>query len=461
MARSLHDHDPGVAHLRQAIRGHRQSLTVFVFAAMMAVIWITATPFSWDNDEAAHYWTARDIYEAGELPGPDAFPEIILPGPPFEEAGLYRYHALPPTYYAVTALLFNLNPSRIGDYTPGLLAGRLLSGILYTAAVVLIYGLARDLSGGRRSAAALIAIVCGLVPKMASLGGSFTADSFALAASVFVTWATLRAVRREWSWGATAIVGAAAALVIMSRPSALPILLVPGFMFILSFRRGVTPWLKRGSLLLAAAVLPNGWWLIRNWRNLGGDLLGATTHLDYLDLRGLPYGTNEVNLFKATETGFGGVHKMLLGSDWLLRFNTRVWLSERYDDGSGLGMLLAMVLLIAVLAAAAIAGGGWGGANGGLSVEVKTAPLLMLAAFVIAAGFAAMNSYNDGIFVVGRFALPSLVLFLAATTAIVSRRADRIGRLAAPLLASVMLVVHLAFWGGFLLPDLLRQIGPA
>ena len=126
-----------------------------------------------------------------------------------------------------------------------------------------------------------------------------------------------------------------------------------------------------------------------------------------------------------------------------------------------MGLLLAIVLLIAVLAAAAIAGGGRGEASGGLSVEVRTTPVLLLTAFVIAGGFAAMNSYNDGIFVVGRFALPALVLFLAVTTAIVSRRADRIGRLAAPLLISVMLVVHLAFWGGFLLPDLLRQIGPA
>ncbi len=428
---------------------------------MMALIWLTATPFGWDNDEAAHYWTARDVYEAGELPGTDAFPGIILPEPPFEEAGLYRYHALPPTYYAVTALLFNLDPYRIGDYTPGLLAGRLLSGLLYTAAILFIYGLARDLSGGNRSAAVFIAIACALVPKMASLGASFTADSFALAASAFVTWATIRATARGWSWGATAMVGAAAALVIMSRPSALPILLVPGFMFLLSYRRALTPWLKRGSLLLAVAVLPNGWWLARNWQNLNGDLLGATTHLDYLDMRGLPYRTNEVHLFKATDTGFNSVHEMLLGSDWLLRFNTRVWLSERYDDGSGLGMLLAIVLLIAVLAAAAIAGGEWRGVTERLSIEVRTAPLLLLVAFVISAGFAAMNSYNDGIFVVGRFALPSLVMFLAATTTIVSRRPDRIGRLAAPLLTSVMLVVHLAFWGGFLLPDLLRQIGPA
>ena len=379
-----------------------------VFAAMMAVIWLTATPFSWDNDEAAHYWTARDVYEAGELPGLDAFPEIILPEPPFHEAGLYRYHALPPTFYAVTALLFNVNPSRIGDYTPGLLAGRFLAGILYTAAVVLIYGLARDLSGGRRSTAAFIAIASALVPKMASLGASFTADSFALAASVFVTWATLRAAARGWSWGGTAVVGVAAALVIMSRPSALPILVFPGFMFLLSLRGGLADWLKRGSLLLVVAVVPNAWWLVRNLRNLGGDWLGAATHLDYLDLRGLPYGTNEVRLFKATEAGFNGIHEMLWRSDWLLRFNTRVWLSERYDDGSGLGLLLAIVLLIAVLAAAVIAGGGRrGGGTRRLSLEVRLAPPALLAAFAIAAGLAALNSYNDGIFVSGEIRVTS------------------------------------------------------
>ncbi len=444
------------------IRRRPHLFALLAFAAMIALTWLAATPFSWDNDEAGHYWTARDIYADGGLPDQDAFPGVILPDPPFRESGLYRYHALPPTYYVSAAVLFNLMPGQVGDYVPGLLAGRLLSAAFFVLTVGFVYEFVRRLNGDRRPAAALTAAACALIPKMASLGGSMTADSFALAVVAFVALATVRVVQSTWSWRATITLGAAAALVLMSRPSALPILILPAVMFLFHLRHGIGAWLRRGLLLAAIAVLPNAWWLIRNWRNLDGDLLGATTHLEYLDLRGLPYQTNEVYLFKALETGFSGLHEMLLQSDWLLRFNTRVWLSERYNDGSGLGILLALVLLVLVVTAVSVAVRRQQTPGvAALPLPQRFIPLILLAAFLIAAGLAAFNSYNDGIFVVGRFALPPLALFIAATTAAVSRSDGPLGRYAAPALAGLMLVVHAAFWAGFLLPDLLRQVGPA
>ena len=225
----------------------------------------------------------------------------------------------------------------------------------------------------------------------------------------------------------------AAALVMMSRPSALPILFFPGSMFFFHLPNGLVGWVQRGPFMLATTVLPPAWWLVRNWRILSGDLLGATTHLEYLDLRGLPYRTNEVYLFKASETGFSGIPEMILQSDWLLRFNTRVWLSERYNDGSGLGILLAIVLLIAVVTAVGVAVRRERSPLGEpLPVPQRLIPLTLLATFLIAAGLAAFNSYNDGIFVVGRFALPPLALFVAATTAVVSRSDGPLRRRAAP-----------------------------
>ena len=433
-------------------------LTVIMFTGMLAITWLTATPYGWDNDEAGHYWTARDIYEAGALPDGDAFPEIILPISPFNEAGLYRYHALPPTYYLTTAFLFNINPTRIGDYTPGLLSGRLLSGLSFVTAIVFIYWVAHDLCAGRQSTAVLIAASCAMVPKMTSLGASFTADSFALVVSAIVTWTTIRATNRDWSWRSTVLVGAAIALVLMSRPSALPILFLPAFMFILSIELGIFQWLRKIPALLALALLPNSWWIIRNWLNLKGDWLGAATHLNYLNLQGLPYGTKEVFLFKGTEAGFSGIHDMLINSDWLLRFNTRLWLTERYNNGNGLGVLLATVLVVVVAASILITIRGLKADQTGLlSPQMRFIPIALLISFCLAASLSAFNSYTNGIFVIGRFALPSLVLLIASTTAIVSQSSNLIGRLAAPILTCLMVVVHLAYWGGFLLPDLLRQ----
>ena len=43
-------------------------LSVITLAIGIVVLWIALTPFSWDNDEQGHYWTARDIYEVGHLP---------------------------------------------------------------------------------------------------------------------------------------------------------------------------------------------------------------------------------------------------------------------------------------------------------------------------------------------------------------------------------------------------------
>ena len=429
---------------------------------MIAIAWLTATPFAWDNDEAAHYGTSRDIYEAGGLPGGDEFPEVILPGVAFQDAGLGKYHSLPPTYYATTALLFNLNPGNVGDYTPGLLAGRILSAVLYVLAIFFIYELVRTLNGGRFLPAAATASACALIPKMASIGGSFTADSFALAAVTFLALTTVRAVHRQWTWRATFLVGLAAALVLMSRPSALPILFFPAIMFFFHLPSGLVGWLQRGLLLVATTVLPNSWWLVRNWRNLDGDLLGATTQVEYQYSLGLPYATDEIFLFKASETGFSSIPEMILQTDWLLRFNTRLWLSERYDNGSGLGMFLAAVLVVVTVAALIVAVRGAGCSPGkSLQPAQRFVPLALLVVFLIAAVMTANNNYTHGLYVVGRYAMPPVALVIAATVAMASRLDSPLGRYAAPAVALVMFAVHAPFWARFLLPDLLRQIGPA
>jgi ABC-type Na+ efflux pump permease subunit len=214
--------------------------------------------------------------------------------------------------------------------------------------------------------------------------------------------------------------------------------------------------------MAVTTVLPNSWWLVRNWRNLDGDLFGATTQVEYQYSLGLPYATDEVFLFKASETGHSSIPEMILKTDWLLRFNTRLWLSERYNDGSGLGIFLAAVFVAVTVAALVIAiRGAARSPDKVLQPAQQFVPLALLVVFLIAAVMTANNNYTHGLYVIGRYAMPPVALLMAATVAMASRLDSPLGRYAAPAVAIGMFAVHIAFWAGFMLPDLLRQMGPA
>jgi hypothetical protein len=434
---------------------------VVALALGVVVTWIVLTPFSWDNDEQGHYWTARDIYLDGRLPVSNEFPAAMFPSQPKQAAGQFRYHALPPTYYVIVAALFNVQPGADAGLLPGALIGRGFSAFLYVLAVVAVYHMARLFAAGNEDVAALLAAGFAMIPQVASTGASITADALVLTSVSLLGWASVHAVRRDWDWTATACVGLASALILMSRPSALPVLLVPMVMFAGSARRDMRKLVIKAMAIVGLAVVPNLWWMIRNLV-MFGEPLGATAHVGYMDVKGVYAATSEFAMYKA-ESGWIGLPNLLFSTDWLLRFHTRLWFTGRYDSLSLFGWILAAALTASILIAILFAIGRLRPqCDMGIPKPlVRVTPAALLVVFVATACLAALTSLEYGAFVVGRFSTPVLGLFLVATMGLfVTTRWKVLSRgLVATFVASMM-VGHLVFWVGYVLPDLSGEVVP-
>ena len=434
-------------------------LAVITLAIGIVVLWIALTPFSWDNDEQGHYWTARDIYADGHLPSANEFPAVMLPSAPKQAANQFRYHALPPTYYLIVAALFNFQPETTAGFMPGALIGRGFSAFLYVLAVVAIYFMARLLVSGDEDVAALLAVGFALIPQVASTGASITADAFVLTSVSLMGWASAYAVRRDWDWSATVYVGLASALILMSRPTALPVLLVPVVMFVTCVRRDVWQGLIKAVAIASLAVGPNLWWMIRNLI-IFGEPLGATTHVGYMDVRGVYAATSEFAMYKGG-SGWTGLLDLLFSTDWLSRFHTRLWFTGRYDSLSLFGVILAATLAMNILIAILFAVGRLRSRVDILRRGITTMPAALLTGLVATAVLAAVTSLEYGTFVVGRFSTPVLGLFLTATLGIfTTTRWTMLGRALVASFCAVMMVGHLVFWAGYVLPDLAGEVVP-
>ena len=433
---------------------------LILLALGVAVVWITLTPLSWDNDELGHYWTARDIYARGSLPPPEDFPSIMLPRAPHPGAGQFRYHALPPTYYLALAGLFHLQPADAGGLPYGALAGRGFSALLYVIAVIAVYRMARLLAGGDERAAAFLAAGFALIPQVASTGASITADALALTAACLTGWACAHAAARNWDARSAAFVGLAAALVVMSRPTALAVLLVPAVLFAMHAGRDARRWVATGLPMAGLTLLPNSWWLIRSFA-IHGEPFGSTAHVHHMATEGVYAATNEFALYKG-EPGWFGLPDLLFSTDWLWRFHTRLWFTGRYEDLGLLGWVLAGALAICLgIAVATALGIVRPRSSSPLHSAARATPLALLAALIATGLPAALTSREYGTYAVGRFSTPALGLFLAATIGVlVTTRWAGCGRSLAAAFAASMAVIHLVFLAGFLIPDLAGEVLP-
>ena len=434
-------------------------LSVITLAIGIVVLWIALTPFSWDNDEQGHYWTARDIYAVGHLPSVNEFPAVMLPSAPNQAPNQFRYHALPPTYYLIVAALFNFQPEATAGFMPGVLIGRGFSAVLYVLAVVSIYFMARLLVSGDEDIAALLAVGFALIPQIASTGASITADALVLTSVSLLGWASVHAVRRDWDWPATAFVGLASALILMSRPSALPVLLVPVVMFAGCARRDMRKLVIKAIAIVGLALVPNLWWMIRNLA-IFGEPLGATSHVGYMDAQGIYAATTEFAMYKGN-AGLTGLLDLLASTDWLLRFHARLWFTGRYDSLSLFGVILAATLTTNILIAISFAVGGLRSRVDIQRPGITMLPAAILTGLLATAVLAAVTSLEYGTFVVGRFSTPVLGLFLTATLGLfTTTRWTTLGRVLVASFGAVMMVGHLVFWAGYVLPDLAGEAVP-
>ncbi len=444
-------------------RAARSPLPALVVLAVGVVaVWVVLTPFAWDNDEQGHYWTARDIYADGGLPSASDFPSIIVPQPPRQGAGQFRYHALPPTYYLVLAGLFNLQPGADAGLFPGALIGRAFSALLYVVAVVAVYRMAWLFTGEDERTAAFLAAAFALIPQVASAGASITADTFALASISVVGWASGRATSRGWDRSSVVLVGLAAALVLMSRPTALPMLIFPAVLLAVHAGRSAGRWLTKGLTIAALAIIPNLWWLVRNLALLG-EPFGSTAHLRAMAEHGVYTASEEFGLYKATVAGLDGLPDLLFSTDWLLRFHSRMWFTGRYEQLGLVGWALVGSLALGAAIALAIAFRVIRPDASGLpAAAARVIPVTLLAVLAASAVVPALMSLEYGTFVVGRFSTPALGLFLVAAFSLVAASGlGRWGRHLAAAFAALMAVAHLLFWAGFLLPDLAMEVLPA
>ncbi len=432
-----------------------------VLALGVATVWLVLTPFAWDNDEQGHYWTARDIYTDGHLPSAADFPSIIVPQAPREGAGLFRYHALPPTYYMVLAGLFNWQPGTDAGLFPGVLIGRAFSALLYVVAVVAAYRMAWLLTGEDERTAGFLAAAFALIPQVASTGASITADAFALASISVLGWASARAASRGWDRSSVAMVGLAAALVLMSRPTAMPMLIFPAVLLAIHAGRSARRWLTKGTTIAALAIIPNLWWMVRSLA-LFGEPFGSTAHVRAMAEQGIYTASNEFSRYKATEAGLDGLHDLLFSTDWLLRFHTRMWFTGRYEQLGLVGWALVGSLALGVGIALVVALRTTRPDASRLpAAAARVSPLTLLAVLAASATIPALMSLEYGAFVVGRFSTPVLGLFLIAAFGLLAATGlGGWGRRLAAAFAALMAVTHLLFWVGFLLPDLALEVLP-
>ena len=88
-------------------------------------------------------------------------------------------------------------------------------------------------------------------------------------------------------------------------------------------------------------------------------------------------------------------------------------------------------------------------------------PAATLTGLLATAVLAAVTSLEYGTFVVGRFSTPVLGLFLTATLGLfTTTRWTTLGRVLVASFGAVMMVGHLVFWAGYVLPDLAGEAVP-
>lgn len=175
----------------------------------------------------------------------------------------------PPHSYALAVLPVRLAVS-LDTPGGGLLILRMMSVLGYSAAMVLVAHLARDLAGGSERigliAGALMAGMTGLVIQMAVAG----LDALALVATVGVTWGALRFVRdpsgrMAWQLGGwLALASAVRSMTLVF--AGVAVALAISVTLVRSIRRcSVRPVLSHAPRVVLPTILVSGWWLLRNF----------------------------------------------------------------------------------------------------------------------------------------------------------------------------------------------------
>lgn len=296
--------------LRDIVRNHRAAVVVAILYICLATVYNLANPLFESPDEHLHYGFVRYLLRERQLP------VVNLDAPPTE------YHQ-PPLYYVLTALLtsplphndtadltqpnpfwayaidqvgrdnknqFLHDPEARGALAPSILTIRLtraVSTLFGFGVVVLTWLLAREFVPDRLAVAAMAVVA--FIPNFLLTTASITNDSLTILLSAGACLFSVRILAYKAppppaTWvGPSVLLGAA----LITKLNIWPLLPLSALVVILLARRARSwrVFLTGGAILLAAALVLGGWWIVRNYM-LYRDLTGLAANAAVWGVRG-------------------------------------------------------------------------------------------------------------------------------------------------------------------------------
>jgi 4-amino-4-deoxy-L-arabinose transferase-like glycosyltransferase len=296
--------------LGDIVRNHRAAVAVAILYVCLATAYNLANPLFESPDEHLHYGFVRYLLRERRLP------VVHLDAPPTE------YHQ-PPLYYVLTALLTSPFPhddtadltrpnpfwayaidqvgrdnknqflhdpeARIALASPILTVHltRVVSTLFGLGVIVLTWLLAREFAPDRLAVAAMAVVA--FIPNFLLTTASITNDSLAIllgagACLFFVRILAHKAPPPPVTWiGPSVLMGTA----LITKLNIWPLLPLSALVVALLALR-VRSWrmfLTGGAILLAAALVLGGWWVVRNYM-LYGDFTGLAANAAAWGVRG-------------------------------------------------------------------------------------------------------------------------------------------------------------------------------
>ncbi len=412
-----------------------------VFLAVVAGCWLfllvrtTVQPAFSDFDEYVHVQMVLDIRRLGGLPGPEHFPAIQM-----MESGTPKFHDLPPLPYLLMAGVSALGtPARTHDQALPYTRAVSLSA---TMLMLLIAGLAtrKLMPAGRDwTAASLVPLGLTLLPGIQAMAASSTAEAIAAMAIAALTLATAHAMRSGWTRWSIVWVGLASALLLSTRSTVYPFLLIgPAGLLASRLRPAQMAWAF--PALAALAVLPNLWWWIRAY-TIFGDFMGGAAERAAL-MRSLAASAREMPLWVEASSGPVPALSLLLNSEWLWVHQSRMLLRQTWVEPVALALWIGVVVAPAGLLSLR-----WLVRRGRLARGPASVLLASAAATAVTLAGTVWLSASSGHMAVERYVFMGLIpLAIAVAAAMGSEqgRAWALSASAAICFAAALTVRHLA-----------------
>jgi 4-amino-4-deoxy-L-arabinose transferase-like glycosyltransferase len=286
-------------------------LILVILGILLAILNSLRNPLLEPPDELIHYQFVRYLVDARRLP---VQPSTAQPT---------QYHQ-PPLYYMLGALMTsgmkdenNIPPVNdhwtsykwdqvhrdnkrqylpMADVPPLFMAAsdsaaagtarvmyvlRSLSVLLLACTLILSWMLARLLWPKEPHKQLLLVAVVALNPMFIYIGGSINNDNLVIFFGALLLYLSVRALRNDFSWVTTALIGVTWGCAILSKPSGLILAATWGTALLWQSwrKRNSRFFLSRAAVIVGICLVISSWWFIRNWQ-LYGEPLGTERMLE-------------------------------------------------------------------------------------------------------------------------------------------------------------------------------------